>query len=122
MQTAQLTFNGLTVAEFFAVLFRFQCREKDQHLPKYLLSVICWNLFLYFLGGTLGDTVGPVFTAQKISAISYLFGSFLYFFGHFDNNGRHRTTGFCGLSVCGITTLQCTFVHTLSPVSEKCLS
>ena len=50
MQTAQLTFNGGTVTEFFAVLFFFQCSEKDRNSPNYPWSVICWDLFLYFLG------------------------------------------------------------------------
>ena len=80
MQTAQLTFNGRTITEFFAVLFLFRCREKVRDLPNSPRSVICWDLFLYFFGDTLvlqmGDTVGPRYTAPKISAISYLFGTF----------------------------------------------
>ena len=66
MQTAQLTFNGQIVTEFFAVLFLFQCPEKDRDPPKYLQSVICWDLFLYCFGGTwvlkMGDPVGPRYT------------------------------------------------------------
>ena len=46
MQTAQLTFNGQIVTEFFAVLFLFQCREKDRNPPKYPRFIICWDLFL----------------------------------------------------------------------------
>ena len=42
--------------------------------------------FSLFFGGTLvlkmGETVGLHHTAQKISAISYLFESFSLFFGH----------------------------------------
>ena len=41
----------------------------------------------------------------KISAISYLFGTFsLLIMGDIE---RPRYTGFCGLSVRGITGLQC---------------
>ena len=52
MQTAQLTFNGRTITEFFAVLFLFRCGEKVRDPPNSPRSVICWDLFLYF-GGTL---------------------------------------------------------------------
>ena len=50
MQTAQLTFNGRTITEFFAVLFLFRCREKVRDPPNSPRSVICWDLFLYFFG------------------------------------------------------------------------
>ena len=50
MQTAQLTFNGRTITEFFAVLFLFRCREMVRDPPNSPRSVICWDLFLYFLG------------------------------------------------------------------------
>ena len=79
------------------------------HDPQnYPRSLICWDLFLYF-GGTLvvqmGNTVGPPYTAPKISAISYLFGTFsLSIMG---DTEQPRYTGFHGLSVCGITALQC---------------
>ena len=54
----------------------------------------------------MGDTVGPRYTARKISAISYLLGTFsLLIMG---DTERPRYTGFRGLSVCGITALQCT--------------
>ena len=54
----------------------------------------------------MGDTVGPRYTAPKISAISYLFGTFsLLIMG---DTERPRYTGFRGLSVRGITALQCT--------------
>ena len=43
MQTAQLTFNGQIVTEFFSVLFRFQSREKDRNIRDK-------DLFLYFSG------------------------------------------------------------------------
>ena len=53
----------------------------------------------------MGDTVGPRYTAPKISAISYLFRTFsLLIMG---NTERPRYTGFRGLSVRGITALQC---------------
>ena len=113
MQTAQLTFNGRTVTEFFAVLFLFRCREKVRDPPNSPLSVICWDLFLFFWGGgdtlvlQMGDTVhvGPRYTAPKISAISYLFRTFsLLIMG---DTERPRYTGFRGLSVRGITALQC---------------
>ena len=65
--------------------------------------------FSLFLGDTLvlqmGDTVGPRNTAPKISAISYLFRTFsLLIMG---DTERPRYTGFHGLSVRGITALQC---------------
>ena len=59
----------------------------------------------------MGDTVGPRYTAPKISAISYLFRTFsLLIMG---DTERPRYTGFRGLSVRGITALQCinTFNH-----------
>ena len=53
----------------------------------------------------MGDKVGPRYTAPKISAISYLFGTFsLLIMG---DTERPRYTGFRGLSVRGITALQC---------------
>ena len=53
----------------------------------------------------MGDTVVPRYTAPKISAISYLFGTFsLLIMG---DTERPRYTGFRGLSVRGITALQC---------------
>ena len=53
----------------------------------------------------MGDTVGPRYTAPKISAISYLFRTFsLLIMG---DTERPRYTGFRGLSVRGITALQC---------------
>ena len=112
MQTAQLTFNGRTITEFFAVLFPFRCREKVRDPPNSPRSLICWDLFLYFLGDFLvlqmGDTAGPRYTAPKISAISYLFRTFsLLIMG---DTVRPRYTGFRGLSVRGITALQCTEV------------
>ena len=55
----------------------------------------------------MGETIGPRYTAPKISAISYLFRTFsLLIMG---DTERPRYTGFCGLSVRGITALQCTF-------------
>ena len=115
MQTAQLTFNGRTITEFFAVVFLFRCHEKVHDPPNSPRSVICWvicwDLFLYFFGDNLvlqiGDTVGPRYTAPKISAISYLFRTFsLLIMG---DTERPRYTGFRGLSVRGITALQCTY-------------
>ena len=54
----------------------------------------------------MGDTVDPRYTAPKISAISYLFRTFsLLIMG---DTERPRYTGFRGLSVRGITALQCT--------------
>ena len=56
----------------------------------------------------IGDTVGPRYTAPKISAISYLFRTFsLLIMG---DTERPRYTGFRGLSVRGITALQCTYI------------
>ena len=53
----------------------------------------------------MGDTVGPRYTAPKISAISYLFRTVsLLIMG---DTERPRYTGFRGLSVRGITALQC---------------
>ena len=55
----------------------------------------------------IGDTVheGPRYTAPKISAISYLFRTFsLLIMG---DTERPRYTSFRGLSVRGITALQC---------------
>ena len=55
----------------------------------------------------MGDTVhvGPRYTAPKISATSYLFRTFsLLIMG---DTERPRYTGFRGLSVRGITALQC---------------
>ena len=53
----------------------------------------------------IGDTVGPRYTAPKISAISYLFRTFsLLIMG---DTERPHYTGFRGLSVRGITALQC---------------
>ena len=53
----------------------------------------------------MGDTVGPRYTAPKISAISYLFRTFsLLIMGATE---RPRYTGFRGLSFRGITALQC---------------
>ena len=76
MQTAQLTFNGQKVTEFFAVLF-----------PKPAEISAIRNLlgsFSLFFRGTfvlkMGVAVGQHYTVAKISAISYLFVFFFYFF------------------------------------------
>ena len=53
----------------------------------------------------MGDTVGPRYTAPKITAISYLFRTFSLFI--MGDTERPRYTGFRGLSVRGITALQC---------------
>ena len=72
----------------------------------------------------MGDTVGPRYTAPKISAISYLFRTFsLLIMG---DTERPRYTGFRGLSVRGITALQCiveilTSVYYCYKGSPKCL-
>ena len=56
----------------------------------------------------MGDTVGPRYTAPKISAISFSFRIFsLLITG---DTERPRYTGFRGLSVRGITVLQCTLI------------
>ena len=93
---------------FYFFSAEFQCREKVRDPPNYLRSVICWDLFLYFwghFGVTNGRTVGLRYTAPKLSAISYLFGTFsLLIMG---DTERPRYTGFRGLSVRGITALQC---------------
>ena len=63
---------------------------------------------LKHFGVTNGRTVGARYTAPKLSAISYLFGTFsLLIMG---NTERLRYTGFRGLSVRGITALQCIFL------------
>ena len=67
------------------------------------------GIFFLIFGDTLvlqmGDTVGPRYTAPKISAISYLFKTFsLLIMG---DTERPRYTGFRSLSVRGITALQC---------------
>ena len=89
-QTAQLTFNGRTITEFFAVLFLFRCREKVRDPPNSPRSVICWDLFLYFLGH-FGVTNGrhsrsALYCAENIRDQFFLKNFF------FINNGRHRTT------------------------------
>ena len=93
------------------LLFLFRCREKVRDPPNSPRSVILLGSFSLFLGDTLvlqmGDTVhvGPRYTAPKISAISYLFGTFsLLIMG---DTEQPRYTGFRGLSVRGITALQC---------------
>ena len=55
----------------------------------------------------MGDTVhvGPRYTPPTISAISYLFRTFSLLI--MDDTERPRYTGFRGLSVRGITALQC---------------
>ena len=55
----------------------------------------------------IGDIVGPRYTMPKISAISYLFGTFSLLIK--GDTERPHYTGFRGLSVSGITALQCTF-------------
>ena len=67
------------------------------------LSLFFWGHF----GVAKSDTVhvGPRNTVPKISAISYLFRTFsLLIMG---DTERPRYTDFRGLSVCGITALQC---------------
>ena len=60
----------------------------------------------------MGDTEGPRYTAPKISVISYLFGNFsLLIMG---DTERPRYTGFRGLSVRGITALQCICLRSVS--------
>ena len=64
-----------------------------------------------------GDTVGPRYTAPKISAISYLFRTFsLLIMG---DTERPRYTGFRGLSVRGITALQCICTMFHENISES---
>ena len=70
----------------------------------------------------MGDTVGPRYTAPKISAISYLFRTFsLLIMG---DTERPRYTGFRGLSVRGIAALQCLSdrdnVHADSSLDKSC--
>ena len=71
MQTAQLTFNGRTITEFFAVLFLFRCREKVPRPAEFSAIRNLLGSFSLFLGDTLvlqmGDTVGPRYTVPKIS-------------------------------------------------------
>ena len=59
----------------------------------------------------IDDTVhvGPRYTAPKISAISYLFRTFSSLI--MGDTERPRYTGFRGLSVRGITALQCICSH-----------
>ena len=111
MQTAQLTFNGRTVTEFFAGLFLFRGIPMSWKGPRPAELSAIRNLlgsFLYFWGHALYTFVGPRYTAPKISAISYLFGTFsLLIMG---DTERPRYTGFRGISVRGITALQCTSI------------
>ena len=85
--------------------------EKDRNPPNYPISIICWVFFFYFWGTLvlkMDDTVGPRYTAPKISVISYLFGSFsLLIMG---NTEQLHYTGFRGLWVSGIRALQCTSI------------
>ena len=116
IQTAQLTFNGGTVTEFFVVLFLFRGIPMSCKGPGTAELSAIRNLLgplSIFWGGTvvlqMGDTVGPRYTAPKISAISYLFGTFsLLIMG---DTEQPRYTGFRGLSVRGITALQCINYH-----------
>ena len=85
--------------------------KKVRDPPNSPRSVICLGSFSLFFGDTLvlqkGNTVhvGPRYTLPKISAISYLFRTFsLLIMG---DTKRPRYTGFRGLSVRGITALQC---------------
>ena len=76
--------------------------------------------FSLFFGDTLmlqmSDTVGPHYTAPKIFAISYLFRTFsLLIMG---DTERPRYTGFCGLSVHGITALQCIWLLSCKTPNE----
>ena len=65
----------------------------------------------------MGDTVGPRYTAPKISAISYLLRNFsLLIMG---DTELPRYTGFRGLSVRGITALQCILFTRLFKHSRK---
>ena len=66
----------------------------------------------------MGDTVhvGPGYTAPKISAVSYLSRTFsLLIMG---DTERPRYTGFRGLSVRGITALQCTLKFFVEKMRE----
>ena len=63
----------------------------------------------------MGDTVGPRYTAPKVSAISYFFTTFSLL--KMGDTERPRYTGFCGLSARGITALQCTIVTRVNRVS-----
>ena len=80
MQTAQLIFNGRTITEFLAVHFLFRCRETVRRPAEFSAIRNLLGSFSLFFGDTLvlqiGDTVGPRYTAPKISAISYLFRTF----------------------------------------------
>ena len=64
---------------------------KDPRPAEFSANRNLLGSFSLFFGDTLvlqiGDTVGPRYTAPKISAISYLFRTFLFI-----NNGGHRTT------------------------------
>ena len=111
MKTAQLTFNGRTITEFFAVLFLFRGipmlwkGPRPAELSAIRNLLVSFSIFLGTLWCYKWATVGPRYTAPKISAISYLFGTFsLLTMG---DTERPRYTGFRGLSVCGITPLQC---------------
>ena len=65
----------------------------------------------------MGDTVGLRYTTPKISAISYLLGTFsLLIMG---DTEQPRYTGFRSLSVRGITALQCILFKWFS--YTKCL-
>ena len=49
--------------------FFFRCHEKDRNPPNYQRSVICWDLFLHFLGHfgvKMGNTVGPCYAENQL--------------------------------------------------------
>ena len=90
MQTAQLTFNGRTVTEFFAVLFLFRGIPMSWKGPRSAeLSAIRTLLgsFSILFGGTLMLQMGDTVYRAKIYR-DQLFVWNLFFI----NNGWHRTT------------------------------
>ena len=66
----------------------------------------------------MGDTVGPRYTTRKISTISYLFRTFSLL--QMGDKERPRYTGFRGLSVRGITALQCIYEPKIS-IHDTCI-
>ena len=75
---------------FYFFSAEFRCREKVRDPPNYPRSVICWDLFLYFLGH-FGVTNGrhsrsALYRAENIRDQLFVWNFF------FINNGRHGTT------------------------------
>ena len=90
MQTAQLTFNGRIVTEFFGVLFLFQCCEKTETgrniCNPYLLGSF-FSLFFGLFGVKNGQhSWSALYCAKNIRDQLFVWVFFCII------NGRHRMT------------------------------